>query len=438
MPGGHVYEFQHRQDDLATMVGNAVQQKISPLPRSGVPAAFSDPEMALVTACARVCLGAQEQTRLRPLLRDDLDWPRVVHIAATHRVSLLLYHTLKACDAGTVPPAVMQELRAGATGAARHGLRLTGELVTILTLFGDHGIKALPFKGPAVAYSLYGGLGLREFGDLDILVHEADIAKATALLVERGYYAPDQMADTVNRPFLQFQPFLESPQSQGVFNLYRPDGVVVELHWRFTPRHFPFPLAESDLWDRLASVDLPGLKAPSLSPEDMLLLLCVHGSKHCWERLAWICDVAELVRAMPEIDWTAALARARRLRVTRIVHVGLLLASDVLGADVPPALLQDARRDREAVRLAAWVQGRLSRRPLKPFGETEEYRFVFNVRDTLRERLRYSFHLLATPAEEDWEFLRLPGTLAALYYLIRPVRLTLAFFQRRLLKSKAA
>lgn len=392
-------------------------------------------EMELVALCARVRLGGAERARIQALLGGRLDWQCVIRIAAGHRVSLLLYHSLKSSGAHGIPPAVMGELRAGATGAARRGLLLTGELVKTLALFGAHGIGALPFKGPAVAYSLYGGPGLREFGDLDILVREEDIPAATALLVSRGYGAPDQITDTAVRPFLQFRPFLESPHSQGVFNFHRGDGAVVELHWRFTPRHFPFPLAGADLWGRTGWVDLPGLRAQSLSPEDMLLLLCVHGSKHCWERLSWVCDVAEMVRAEGGLDWGVALARARRLKVERMVHVGLLLASDVLGADAPAHHLRGARRDAEAARLAAWVGGRLSRRPLEPLGETEEYRFVLRVRDAPGDRLRYFLHLLVTPAEEDWKFLPLPAPLAPLYYGLRPIRLMLVFLQRRLLRG---
>ena len=400
---------------------------------SGVAAGeASQPEMEFLIECARACMGNMQPLRLQSLLRNGLDWPRVRRLAAAHKVSLLLYPALKKCDADLVPSAVLRELRADTSGAVLHGMVLVAELVKILALFEAEGIPALPFKGPAVAYSLYGGLALRGFGDLDILVQEKDIAKATALLVAHGYHAPDQIADTAKRPFLQFQPFLESPQSQRVFNFYRADGTVVELHWQFTPRHFPFPLTETGLWDRLACVDLPGQKALNLSPEDMLLLLCVHGSKHCWERLIWICDIAALVGALPNLRWDTALARARQLRVERMVHVGLLLAQDITHTSVPPGPLQAARDDREAARLAAWVGSRLLQKPLDPIGETEEYRFVFKMRESRRDRVRYVLHLLMTPAQEDWDFLRLPGSLAPFYYVIRPARLMHVFLQRRL------
>lgn len=414
--------------------------------------------MEVVLECVRVGMGIVDRTRLESLLaahftktadltksdpiqdglniQSALNWPRVLELAAAHKVLLLLYPALKKFSAALVPPLVLRQLHASTTAAVMQGMTLASELIKILALFETEGIQALPFKGPAVAYSLYHGLALRGFGDLDILVQDADIERAMALLVARGYQAPDQIVDTVNRPFLQYQPFLESPQSQRVYNFYRADGTVVELHWRFTPRHFPFPLVETGLWNRLGSVNLPGRKALNLSPEDLLLLLCVHGSKHCWERLIWICDIAALITAEPDLDWDGALERAQQLRVARMVFVGLLLASDVLQMAVPEGPLRAAQGDPEAVRLAAWVGRCLCRRPLDPLGETEEYRFVYTVREGKRDRLRYFRHLLLTPTEEDWEFLRLPSSLASLYYLLRPVRLALGFVQRRLVPAK--
>lgn len=43
---------------------------------------------------------------------------------------------------------------------------------------------------------------------------------------------------------------------------------------------------------------------PSLSPEDLLLTLCVYGTGHCWEELKWICDIGALISSHPELDWS--------------------------------------------------------------------------------------------------------------------------------------
>ena len=74
-----------------------------------------------------------------------------------------------------------------------------------------------------------------------------------------------------------------------------------------------------------------------LCPEDLLILLCVHGSKHAWEQLKWTCDVAELVRRRPTLDWSRILFQADEWGCRRIVLLGLGMANSfsTLSCPVP-------------------------------------------------------------------------------------------------------
>jgi hypothetical protein len=55
-------------------------------------------------------------------------------------------------------------------------------------------------------------------------------------------------------------------------------------------------LDPKSLWERLEPIDLVGTAVLGLPLEDVLLFLCLHGFKHGWERVGWICDVTELLR----------------------------------------------------------------------------------------------------------------------------------------------
>ena len=57
---------------------------------------------------------------------------------------------------------------------------------------------------------------------------------------------------------------------------------------------------------------MAGREVRTFSLEDTPLLLCVHGSKHIWERLGWIADIAALTKTSRPVDWTLVLERARR------------------------------------------------------------------------------------------------------------------------------
>jgi hypothetical protein len=89
-------------------------------------------------------------------------------------------------------------------------------------------------------------------------------------------------------------------------------------------------------------LDVLTTRVPALAPEDLLPFLAVHGGKHLLERLNWVCDVAEMVRADRSLDWPALLAAARQTRQQRHLAVALLLASrlpspaDVAALRSPP------------------------------------------------------------------------------------------------------
>ena len=100
-------------------------------------------------------------------------------------------------------------------------------------------------------------------------------------------------------------------RARKVYELVRQDEkVLVELHWAITSWTFFFPLNPEHLWERLETGSLEGTPVRTLAPEDLLLILCVHGAKHYWSKLGWICDVAELLRVHPGLKWTALQIQA--------------------------------------------------------------------------------------------------------------------------------
>ncbi|HLJ53919.1 MAG TPA: nucleotidyltransferase family protein, partial [Chthonomonadaceae bacterium] len=169
----------------------------------------------------------------------------------------------------------------------------------------------------------------------------------------------------------------------------------------------------------------------SLSAEDMLIFLCVHGAKHQWSRLGWIMDVAEHVRSSPGLDWSAALAEAERLACVRMLLLGLLLAGDILGAPVQDDVFARARQDDSVASLAREVRDWLNAAELRPRGAAASLWFYTRLRDRAREAILHPLRLAASVSVWDLQALRLPRQLFALYALLRPARLLWKYVARR-------
>jgi hypothetical protein len=299
-------------------------------------------------------------------------------------------------------------------------LVFTRELLKILNAFEEHGITAVPYKGPALAASAYGNLALRQSGDdLDIVVRRPDVPKAEELLASMGYRPRYRLTSPQSAAFLL-------TQCEHLFT--SDDGkYFVELHWEITERHLSFPLDTERLWERLGQVPLGGGIVPVFSPEEMLLILCVHGSKHLWERLGWICDVSELIRARREdMGWERVMTQAAELGGERMLLLGLFLANDLLGAPLPEEVSRRVHADPTVKALAKRITEQLFREDEGPPGLLEESYFqplYLKMRERYSDKIRYVVRKATSPTVEDWQLLPLPGFLFPFYYILRPIRL---------------
>jgi hypothetical protein len=198
---------------------------------------------------------------------------------------------------------------------------------------------------------------------------------------------------------------------------------AVDLHWDLLQRRFAIVETEI-LWQRLTPLSIAGREVLGLKTEDLLLYLCLHGAKHGWNRLAWICDVAELIRTQPKIEWNLLWESAQQLRCRRLLLLGLSLAKETIGIDLPDAVAK--RIDRRTLAIAVRLRNRL-------FAETLPYRELVSrlaaysdMRERWQDRLPYFRHALGIflrPGPKDRDLLPLPKALTCLHYVFRPLRL---------------
>ncbi len=384
----------------------------------------SRPEHELVVCCSRTQVSEQMNRQIKTLLENDIDWDYLYCFARRHSVLSLLYLQLSTIAPTEVPPEELSRLKDYYQKNAGRNLYLTNELGRILQDFASAGIEAIPYKGPALAISAYGNLELRRFVDLDIMVRKVDVLRAQELLIAQGYRCGTAWTMAQQSLLLRSQHNLTLSREQG--------RLIVELHWEVAPDLFATAFQAEQLWDRLEPICLNNFAARSLSAEDLLLSLCVHGSKHLWMRLAWICDVAEMLKTQRNLDWTALCAQARLTGTERMLFLGLHLANCLLEAPLPVDLKTRVLSEETIASLAQEVAVAIfsGTEPVLPtLGQS--FGFNLRLRQTWRLRARYC-RFLFKPTDGDLGAVNLPASLTFAYYIIRPWRLLRADRERRL------
>lgn len=294
---------------------------------------------------------------------------------------------------------------------------LTAELCRLIKLFADSGIEAIPYKGPILSLFAYNDLALRRFVDLDIIVRKQDVARARDLLLADNYALSKPLSESQQELLLRTQHNLQFHKDN--------HRLIVELHWEVAPHLFASTVQGEALWQDLVAFDLNGTTVKTFSAGDLLFSLCVHGSRHLWERLGWICDVAELI-ARHDLNWPALLERATKADSERMFLLGLRLAEKLLDTTLPPEVKRRCNADKRLESLTAGVVEHLFNGPEHvPATSSEIFRYNLGVRKSFTARTRYLAHLLR-PTDGDLGAHSLPAGLSFAYYLTRPFRLLFA------------
>ncbi len=367
-----------------------------------------NPEARFLLLVARYQIAPVDAVELLSLT-PDVDWNRVLEEAQSHGLTASLLNTIRSHSL-PAPSWVSEALQARQFAWDIRLLGLTEELLKLARLLSAHQVEMLAFKGPVLGMQAFGRMGWRMSWDLDFIVRQRDVATVRALLEAAGYQLISQGDGAQDYHF----------------HLQHPNGFAVEIHWAITPNYLPFPIQIDDLFLRSETVTLGGTPLKAVTGEELVLLLCVHGAKHCWERLGWIRDIAALLKRRPDLDWNRLLSLARDTGSLRMLLLGIVLAEQLLGSKIPRELASDASRDAVLPKLVRRVVAQLAEKN----GETrirslERPDFLIRLRERRRDRAIYLWHWLkmsAKPNEADLQLVALPRQFSGLYYLIRPIR----------------
>lgn len=298
------------------------------------------PDLEILLYCAHARVKTEKTDRIKYLIEQGIDWQLLIQRANYHKVLPLLYTNLKAICPKAIPEPALHTLHESFRITAQRNMLLVGELVRVLTCLSEHNIAAVPYKGPVLAHLLYGNIALRPSSDLDILVLQQDVLKTKELLISLGYRPKVTMTYAEEIAYL-------GSKTEHTYDFFHPDkGTTIELHWRVEPKYSAV-IEPEHFWHKLELTTFAGTTIANLPLEDWLPILCVHASRHIWERLMWLCDIATILEVCPEINWQRMMQQADQLGYKRILLVGLCLAHRLLEADLSPEIMQEIAVDRQ-------------------------------------------------------------------------------------------
>lgn len=393
---------------------------------------------ALRFAVARL-LGAQDL--LVPFLSEVRDWKDFERLVGLQRVGPLI-SSLARRHPDIFPQETAAALAVRSRLSTLRSLAQAAHTCELTTLLGSAGVTTIVLKGAALEMSAYGEIGLRDPGDLDLLVLPEALDTAIAVMVDSGYEIDH--GNVVDAPWCAaYRDIVEDLQRGGrrrrdrgdgqlqgrwrsfrklanAISLVRADTGAVDLHWRLFRNERLF---DADVWSRRAEVLVAGAAVGALSPELELVYLACHGAKHSWKAFKWLVDLPLVAKTAAQ-SFESVRAIAEEAGVAHVLGSALRLSTGLLGAPNREAIEAAFPPDRSSDSLVRRATEALARaadpRVAEPSG-ISELRLHLRMHSGVRYWARSVEETLALP---NW-WLDLAQPLA-----LRPVRVVRSMITR--------
>ena len=324
-----------------------------------------DDEVELVLLLSAPTLQADEVERCRFLLRQLLDWNRVMGMLVMHRTvgaawRNLSDHGLASADVFK-PDYVLPVVEICAKGQEELARQQTIIASRLLAALADAGVRGVVLKGAALGALAYRALGMRLSHDLDLLVERPHLGAAHRALSGFGYVQGTWEASNASVvPATREEILKHTVYSHETFPYVRgvPDSALLDRH--IVDLHFSIDLNRelgnddivTRLLDRRTTLEpIAGAPIYSLSLEDMFVFVCVHFAREARLRteteelvdlvLYKITDLVALLEA--GLDQELVVRYAYEAGMEREVYFALHHLSELYPTRAPGRLMDRLR-----------------------------------------------------------------------------------------------
>jgi hypothetical protein len=213
------------------------------------------------------------------------------------------------------------------------------EAARVFAALDSRGVRAVVFKGGALAHTLYEKSYLRPCADTDILIRTEDLPSVDAAFVACGYRRPTETSGEL----ITRQCHFERTDASGLHHVW-------DVHWKIVNVH---AVGDALTYDEICrdAVMVKALgSAMAPSPVPAMLLACLHRVAHHNDapKLVWLLDIHLLAAAFAEEDWRRLLMLARERGVWAACARSLARTREVFDSPLPPfvdAALQEPGDD---------------------------------------------------------------------------------------------
>lgn len=377
------------------------------------------PEFELLLHCLKL---SNETTFNNSQVKENIDWKKWTTLLIEHGVLPQVYMNIKNRPIHGFPINVLEEIKSlFYLNTSRNTMVCSQLHILVKTMQSlEEKITVVPFKGPVLAIQAYNDYAYRSYSDLDVLIDKKDFSRFYHHMIDLG--------------FQPFYPFKESERKRwakwGRPYIFSQKDIHVDVHFRIqTGPGFIEPDSTPGSMEKYVEMDLMGHLINVLSPCYSILAVCINAVKDGWNRLVYVTDLGYLVQNNRDLQWDALINRAKKMKVFTMLCIGLRLANEFLGLQVPEEIRPDDIETAQVVKLSRIYSHHLKKEKATQRKFSSRVLAIRAV-DTVWGKSGYFCYYLFVPTFTDLRAFSIPGFLFPLYFFLRPLMLLIKMFQR--------
>lgn len=341
------------------------------------------------------------------------NWSEFISLSYIHGVFPLVYNCLKKYDC-LIPKEFFTSMKSTYLDIVKSNMFMTNELLNILEILKENNIKAIPFKGPILSQMVYGDVVSRQYVDLDILFDKKDITKLQNLINKLKFKKNLQLTIEQEKIWINYAHDI----SYKTLN-----NINIEFHWRMLDFNHPINLNQIDFLNSIDSFKFNGVSLNKIKNEESLIYLCVHGTKHLYERVEWIVDIDKYIRKQ-KIDWEIIDKLIENDNSKRFFYLGLYLSNYLFNTPLDKNITKNF--DNNIKKTSKYILSNWNKQ-LK-FQNKNNLKYMLKLFLTYKDKLKYINKIYFKPTFSEYSYLSFPKYLNFLYYPLRQYLLIKKYF----------
>ena len=262
---------------------------------------------------------------------EKINWNDVIEEAEAHKVTPLIYSSINRAEALNIMDEItLNILKKKVFKSSITQSSHIKNVASILDKFNNAGIPIIVLKG-LVVRDYYPIPDLRTMCDADVLVHEKDLEKVSALMISLGFNQ------------------IKEKDDHGAHIVFYKGNTVFEVHWTLiNDRFFKGDKSFEDrLWDNTMEVEVDGVKALSLSLEDLAVHLCTHMAVHLAYSGFGVRQLTDLVvlveKKGSEIDWSSFVSKTKESGVYKFSMAIFAICNKLFDMEIPEVIKKEKK-----------------------------------------------------------------------------------------------